>query len=105
MSRPLKKSIKNNGMIKVKRSVRKFRNKSGRVFVYCKELVVFLLMFFFVLLLGFFIGIAANSTIIPDYPSLAQTRTALHIPVFCFGHNDFYDQNILYCRLLGLIIF
>ena len=31
MSRPLKKSIKNNVIIKVNKKVRKFRDKSGRV--------------------------------------------------------------------------
>ena len=31
MSRPLKKSIKNNVIVKVKKKVRKFTDKSGRV--------------------------------------------------------------------------
>ena len=37
MPRPLKKSIKNNGMIKVNRKVREIKNKSGRILlrVFC----------------------------------------------------------------------
>ena len=73
MSRPLKKRIKNNGLIKANKKARKFRNKSGRV-----------LLRVFVLLLVFFIGIAVNSTIIPEYPSLAQTGLAPYIPSFLF---------------------
>ena len=70
MSRPLKSGIKNNGMIKVTKKVRTFRYKSGRVLlrVFC----VIVSEFFFHVIV-FFIGIAANLTIIPEYPSLAQT--------------------------------
>ena len=48
-------------MIKVNKKVKKLRNKPDGVF-----LRVLLLVVFFVLLLVFFIGIAANSTIIPE---------------------------------------
>ena len=55
MSRLLKKSIKSRGIIKVNKMVKKIADKSDRV------------------LYKFFVEINANSTIIPEYPSLAQT--------------------------------
>ena len=56
MSRLLKKSIKSSGIIKVNKMVKKIADKSDRVLSY-----------------KFFVEINANSTIIPEYPSLAQT--------------------------------
>ena len=49
MSRPLKKSIKNNGMMKVNKKVINFKNKSGGVLlrVFCVNVSVFLCFFFF----------------------------------------------------------
>ena len=68
MSRPLKKSIKNNGMMKVNKKVINFKNKSGGVLlrVFCVNVSVF---FFFLCITG----IAENSTIMPEYLFLAQT--------------------------------
>ena len=71
MSRPLKKSIKNNGMMKVNKKVINFKNKSGGVLlrVFCVNVSVFLCFFFFFCITG----IAENYTIMPEYPFLAQT--------------------------------
>ena len=55
------------------KKVRKFRNKSGRV-----------LLSVFCVIASVFYGIAANSTVITEYPSLAQTQTAWYIPSFSF---------------------
>ena len=81
MSTLLKKSITNNGMIKMNKKVRKFRNKSGRVLlsVFCVIANVF-----FHVIASVFYGIAANSTVITEYPSLVQTQTAWYIPSFSF---------------------
>ena len=81
MSTLLKKSITNNGMIKMNKKVRKFRSKSGRVLlsVFCVIASVF-----FHVIASVFYGIAANSTVITEYPSLAQTQTAWYIPSFSF---------------------
>ena len=72
MSRPLKKSIKNNGMMKVNKKVINFKNKSGGVLlrVFCVNVSVFLCYCFLFFCIT---GIAENSTIMPEYPSLAQT--------------------------------
>ena len=53
----------------------------------------------------FFIDIVANSTIIPDNTSLAQTWTAPYILCSLFCRNEFYEQNIPHCKLLILIIY
>ena len=71
MSRPLKKSIKNNGMMKVNKKVINFKNKSGGVLlrVFCVNVSVFCVFLFFFCITG----IAENSTIMPEYLFLAQT--------------------------------
>ena len=88
MSRPLKKSIENNGIIKVNKKVRKFRDKPGHVFL--RNFVLVLLR--------------TQRSYQSTHPlhKHEQLRT---FPVFRFGHNEFYDQNILHFRLLGLIIY
>ena len=104
MSRPLKKSIKNNGMMKVNKKVINFKNKSGGVLlrVFCVNVSVFLCFFFF-----FFVLLALLRTLqsCQSTHSLHKHEQLYTFPVFCSGHNDVYDQNVLHCRLLGLIIY
>ena len=91
-------------MMKVNKKVINFKNKSGGVLlrVFCVNVSVFLCFFFF-----FFVLLALLRTL-----QSCQSTYSLHkheqlytFPVFCSGHNDVYDQNVLHCRLLGLIIY
>ena len=85
MPRPLKKSIKRNGIIKLNKKVRNFKDKAGHVLI--------------------------NSFLLPLLPPhqsyqgiICTNMNNSCIPIFCSSCNGFYDQNILHCRLLGLMI-
>ena len=87
MSKALKKSTKNKGIIKVNKKVRKVTDKSGCV----------LLKDFLLLLLG------TQRSYWSNHP-LHKYKQLRGFPVFRSGCNELYDQNILPCRLLGLVI-
>ena len=85
MPRPLKKSTKRNGIIKLNKKVRNFKDKAGHVLI--------------------------NSFLLPLLPPhqsyqgiICTNMNNSCIPIFCSSCNGFYDQNILHCRLLGLMI-
>ena len=87
MSKLFEKSIKNNGIIKVNKKIRKVTDKSGHVLL--KNSLLPLL----------WIQRSCKST----HP-LQKQEQFRGFSVFCSGRNEFYDQNILHCRLLDLII-
>ena len=87
MFRPLKKSIKNNGIIKVNKKVRKFADKSGRV-----------------LLNNFLLPLLRTQRSCQSTHPLHKHEQLRAFPVFRSGRSEFYGQNIPHCRLLGLII-
>ena len=88
MSRPLKMSIKNNGIIKVNKNVRKFTDKSDRV-----------------LLNNFLLSLLRTQQLCQSTHPLHKHEQLRTFPVFCFNPNEFYDQNIPHCKLLDLIIY
>ena len=88
MSRPFKKSIKNNGITRMKKKVRNFTNKSGRV-----------------LLNNFLLALLHTQRSYQITHPLHDHEQLSAFSVFHSGSNEFYDQNILHCRLLDLIIY
>ena len=87
MSKALKKSTKNKGIIKVNKKVRKVTDKPG-----CVLLKDFLLLLF-----------ETQRSYYSNHP-LHKYKQHRGFPVFRSGCNKLYDRNILPCRLLGLII-
>ena len=87
MSRSLKRSIKNNGIIKAKKKVKKFTNKSGLV-----------------LLNNFLLSLSRTQRSYHSTHPLHKHEQLRAFPVFRYGRNELYDQNIPYYKLLGLII-
>ena len=88
MSRPLKKSIKNNGIIKVSKKVTKFTDKSGRV-----------------LLSNFLLELLRSQRSYQSTHNFQKHEQLCTFPVFSSGRNEFYNQKIPHCILLSLIIY
>ena len=82
MSRPLKKTIKNTGIIKVNKKVRTFTDKSDPI------------------LLKFFHCHCCKLISLRSYKithSLHKHEQLHANAVFRSGRNEFYNQNILHC--------
>ena len=84
----LKKSINHNGIIKVNKKLRVFTDKSARV-LFKKFLLTFL---------------QTQRPYQTTHP-LHKHEQLLTFSVFRSLRNESFDQNIPYCRLLGLIIY
>ena len=88
MSRLLKKNIKNNHIIKINKKVRKIRDKSGRA-----------------LLKNFLLPFLRDQRSCKSTHPLRKHEQFRTFPVFRFGPNEYFHQNLWYCRLMGLIIY
>ena len=88
MSWLLKKSIKNNSITKLNIKEGKCTDKSGRV-----------------LLNKFLLALLWTQRSCQSTHPLHKHEQHRTLPVFRSGRNEFYDRNIPYCRLLGLIIY